>query len=107
MVVWIFKARILARKGMRIPRTLGKTNVQCYNCNRKGHYACEYPKPKVRNAKYFREQMLLATKDEAGVHLDEEENDFMHGIAYGDNTLEELNVTMIMMARIQPTDDKS
>ncbi|GJW48951.1 hypothetical protein Tco_0080597 [Tanacetum coccineum] len=54
-----------------------------------------------------REQMLLATKDEAGVHLDEEENDFMHDNAYGDNTLEELNATMIMMARIQPTDDKS
>ncbi|GJU85100.1 retrovirus-related pol polyprotein from transposon TNT 1-94 [Tanacetum coccineum] len=51
--------------------------------------------------------MLLATKDEAGVHLDEEENDFMHNNAYGDNMLEELNATMIMMACIQPTDDKS
>ncbi|GKD55537.1 hypothetical protein Tco_1288924, partial [Tanacetum coccineum] len=61
----------------------------------------------VRDAKYFREQMLLATKDEAGVHLDEEENDFMLDNAYGDNTLEELNAAVIMMAHIQPTDDKS
>ncbi|GKA82660.1 hypothetical protein Tco_0789408 [Tanacetum coccineum] len=51
--------------------------------------------------------MLIATKDKAGVHLDEGENDFMLDNAYGDNTLEELNITVIMMARIQPTDDNS
>ncbi|GJY07171.1 hypothetical protein Tco_0374225 [Tanacetum coccineum] len=43
------------------------------------------------------EQMILATKYEAGVHIDEEENDFMLNNAYGDNTLEELNATVIMM----------
>ncbi|GJU68971.1 retrovirus-related pol polyprotein from transposon TNT 1-94 [Tanacetum coccineum] len=94
----------------RVPRTEStpeKTNVQCYNCNGRGHYARDCPKPRVRDAKYFREQMLLATKDEAGVHLDEEENDFMLDNAYGDNTLEELNAAVIMMACIQPTNDKS
>ncbi|GJU61361.1 hypothetical protein Tco_1243196 [Tanacetum coccineum] len=50
--------------------------------------------------------MLLATKDEAGVHLDEEENDFMLDNVYGNNTLEELYAAVIMMARIQPTDEK-
>ncbi|GJR35200.1 hypothetical protein Tco_1210884 [Tanacetum coccineum] len=53
------------------------------------------------------EQMLLATKDKVGVHLDEEENDFMLDNAYGDNTLEDLNAPVIIMAHIQPTDDKS
>nr|GEV52733.1 hypothetical protein [Tanacetum cinerariifolium] len=62
---------------------------------------------RVRDAKYLKEQMLLALKDEAGANLDNEENDFMLDNAYEDNTLEELNATMIMMARIQPTDDKS
>ncbi|GJW24317.1 retrovirus-related pol polyprotein from transposon TNT 1-94 [Tanacetum coccineum] len=74
----------------RVPRTestLRKTNVQCYKYNGKGHYARECPKPRVGDAKYFREQMLLAAKDEA--------------------VLEELNALVIMMARIQPTDDKS
>ncbi|GJS32690.1 hypothetical protein Tco_0531072 [Tanacetum coccineum] len=35
--------------------------------------------------------MLLVTKDEAVVHLDEEESHFMLDNAYGDNMLEELN----------------
>ncbi|GJY45742.1 retrovirus-related pol polyprotein from transposon TNT 1-94 [Tanacetum coccineum] len=77
----------------RTESTPGKTNVQCYNCNGKGHYACECPKLIVRDAKYYKEQMLLATKDEDGVQLDEKENDFMLDNAYGDNTLEELNAT--------------
>ncbi|GJY36174.1 retrovirus-related pol polyprotein from transposon TNT 1-94 [Tanacetum coccineum] len=76
----------------------GRANVQCYNCNVKGYYALDCPKPKVCDAKYFREQMLLAMKDEAGGTLNEEENDFMLDNAYGDETLEELTVAVIMMA---------
>nr|GEZ32613.1 hypothetical protein [Tanacetum cinerariifolium] len=38
-----------------------------------GHYTRDCPKHRVCDANYFREQMLLATKDEAEVHLDEEE----------------------------------
>ncbi|GJX92297.1 putative ribonuclease H-like domain-containing protein [Tanacetum coccineum] len=56
----------------RVPRTdstPSKTNVQCYNCNEKGHYARDYQKQKVHDAKYFREQMLLVMNDEAGSHL--------------------------------------
>ncbi|GJS84904.1 retrovirus-related pol polyprotein from transposon TNT 1-94 [Tanacetum coccineum] len=71
----------------RIPRTdstQSKENVQCYNCNEKGHYARDCQKPKVRDAKYFREKMLLVMKDEAGSHLSNEENDFMLDNAYGE-----------------------
>ncbi|GJW79263.1 hypothetical protein Tco_0140945 [Tanacetum coccineum] len=50
--------------------------------------------------------MLLAMKDETGSNLNEEENDFMLDNAYGDDTLEELTATVILMARIQPTDNK-
>ncbi|GJU52522.1 hypothetical protein Tco_1226236 [Tanacetum coccineum] len=113
MVMWIFKAIMLAMLGMVTGMQGEQTGIKqlmnemCYNCNGKGHYAREYPKSRVRDAKYFKEQMLLATKDEAGVHLYEYENDFMLNNAYGDNTLEELNAAVIMMARIQPTYDKS
>nr|GEU40809.1 MSS1-like protein [Tanacetum cinerariifolium] len=85
---------------------LRKTNVQCYNCNAKGHYACNCPKPKVRDAKYYREQMLLAIKDEAGGNLNGEENNFMLDNAYEDDTLEEQTTAIIMMTHIQPVDDK-
>ncbi|GKE55239.1 putative ribonuclease H-like domain-containing protein [Tanacetum coccineum] len=79
----------------RVPRTEStprKANVQCYNCYEKGHYACDCQKPRVRDAKYFREQMLLAMKDEAGSNLKGEENDFTLDNSYGDETLEELTV---------------
>ncbi|GKB17318.1 hypothetical protein Tco_1036469 [Tanacetum coccineum] len=54
----------------------------------------------------IQEQMLLAMKDEAGGNLNDEENDFMLDNAYIDETLKELTVAVIMMACIQPTNDK-
>ncbi|GJZ67791.1 hypothetical protein Tco_0631031 [Tanacetum coccineum] len=83
MVVWIFKARMLAMQGMETGMQGGKTGI-----------------------KQLMEQILFTTKDKVGVHLDEEENDFMLDNAYGNNTLEELNAVVIMMTRIQPTNDK-
>nr|GEW11559.1 hypothetical protein [Tanacetum cinerariifolium]GEY17819.1 hypothetical protein [Tanacetum cinerariifolium] len=82
----------------------GKANVQCYNCNEKGHYAYDSQKPRVRNEKYFKEQMLLAMKDEAGSNLKDEENDFMLDNSYGEETIEELTNVVMLMARIQPAD---
>ncbi|GKC66686.1 putative ribonuclease H-like domain-containing protein [Tanacetum coccineum] len=40
-------------------------NVQCYNCSEKGLYARNCLKPRVRDSKYFMDQMLLAKQDEA------------------------------------------
>ncbi|GKC68264.1 retrovirus-related pol polyprotein from transposon TNT 1-94 [Tanacetum coccineum] len=64
-------------------------------------------KPRVRDAKYFREQMLLAMKDEARSNLKDEENDFMLDNSYGDDTLKEPTAAVIMMARIQPANDNA
>ncbi|GJW68059.1 retrovirus-related pol polyprotein from transposon TNT 1-94 [Tanacetum coccineum] len=82
----------------------GKANVQCYNCNEKGQYAHDCQKPRVRDAKYLREQMFLALKDEAGSNLKDEENDFMLDNSYGKETMEELTMAVMLMARIQPAD---
>ncbi|GJV37623.1 hypothetical protein Tco_1410100 [Tanacetum coccineum] len=73
--------------------------------NDERHCARDCQKLRVRDAKYLREQMLLAMKDEAGSNLKDEENDFMLDNSYGDETLKELTAIVIMMARIQPVDD--
>ncbi|GKB21169.1 retrovirus-related pol polyprotein from transposon TNT 1-94 [Tanacetum coccineum] len=64
----------------RIESNLGKPNVQCYNCNERCYYVRDCPQPIVLDSKFFKEQMLFALKNE-------------------------LNAAVIMMARIQPTDD--
>ncbi|GJX93541.1 integrase, catalytic region, zinc finger, CCHC-type containing protein [Tanacetum coccineum] len=105
-----FSSQSYVMVAMRVPRTEstpGNANVQCYNCNEKGHYARDCQKPSVRDAKYFREQMLLAMKDETRSNPKNEENDFMLDNSYGDETLEELTVAVIMMDRIQPADDNA
>ncbi|GJW54766.1 retrovirus-related pol polyprotein from transposon TNT 1-94 [Tanacetum coccineum] len=84
-----------------------KANIQCYNYNEKGHYARECKKPKVHDAKYFREQMLLTMKDEAGSNLTNVENDFMLDTSYEEDTLEELTVVVMLMARLQPANDNA
>ncbi|GKB55912.1 putative reverse transcriptase domain-containing protein [Tanacetum coccineum] len=72
-------------------RNSGNTStVQCYNCSRKGHYARNCPKPRVRDSKYFMEQMLLAKQDEAGVILTDEHNDFLFVDASRMEEIEEL-----------------
>ncbi|GKA93235.1 integrase, catalytic region, zinc finger, CCHC-type containing protein, partial [Tanacetum coccineum] len=83
----------------RTESTTGKETVQCYNCNKKGHYAHECQKPKVHDSKYFREQMLLAMKDKAGSNLNNKENDFILDTSYGEE-LEELTAAVMLMARL-------
>ncbi|GKC33400.1 retrovirus-related pol polyprotein from transposon TNT 1-94 [Tanacetum coccineum] len=42
---------------LRTETNANKTNVQCYNCNERGHFTRDCPKQRVRDAKYFREQI--------------------------------------------------
>ncbi|GKB20715.1 hypothetical protein Tco_0854638 [Tanacetum coccineum] len=46
--------------------------------------------------------MLLAMKDEAGSHLCNKENDFMLDNAYGEELLDELAASVMLMAQLQP-----
>ncbi|GJX54848.1 putative reverse transcriptase domain-containing protein, partial [Tanacetum coccineum] len=83
------------------------STVQCYNCSGKGHYARNCPKPRVRDSKYFMEQMLLAKQDEAEVILTDEQNDFLFTDASRMEEIEELSANVCLMARIQPADNTS
>ncbi|GJS12938.1 retrovirus-related pol polyprotein from transposon TNT 1-94 [Tanacetum coccineum] len=90
------------QRTLRTTSSGSAANVQCYNCSEKGHYACNCPKPRVRDSKYFMEQMLLAKQDEAGVTLTDEHNDFLVVDASWMEEIEELSVNICLMARIQP-----
>ncbi|GJZ33460.1 hypothetical protein Tco_0578896 [Tanacetum coccineum] len=61
-------------------------------------------KPRVHDAQYFREQVLLAMKDKAERNLINEEYDFMLDTSYGEETMEELTAAVMSMARIQRAD---
>ncbi|GJU25522.1 hypothetical protein Tco_1164143 [Tanacetum coccineum] len=102
----IMMMNIKGSYGGNVNKNAGRNRTQGFNTGNAGHYARERQKPKVHDAKYFREQMLLAMKDEAGSNLSNEENDFMLDTSYGEN-LEELTTTVMLMARLQPTNDNA
>nr|GEY41850.1 hypothetical protein [Tanacetum cinerariifolium] len=83
------------------------SNVQCYNCSGKGHYARNCPKPRVRDLKYFMEQMLLAKQDEAGVILTDEQNDFLFADALRMEEIKDPSANICLMAKIHPTNHSS
>nr|GEU28843.1 integrase, catalytic region, zinc finger, CCHC-type, peptidase aspartic, catalytic [Tanacetum cinerariifolium] len=80
-------------------------NTMFLNClqpewlNEKGYYACNYPKPRVRDSKYFMEQMLLAKHDEAGVILTDEQYDFLFGDASRMEEIEKLSSNICLMTK--------
>ncbi|GJT11669.1 integrase, catalytic region, zinc finger, CCHC-type containing protein [Tanacetum coccineum] len=69
------------QRTLRTSSSRNNSTVQCYNCSRKGHYARNCPKPRVRDSKYFMEQMM--------------------------EEIEELSANICLVAKIQPTDNTS
>ncbi|GJW18151.1 hypothetical protein Tco_0025587 [Tanacetum coccineum] len=94
------------RYGGSANKNAGRNRNQGFTAGNAGHYARECQKPKVRDAKYFKEKMLLAIKDEAGSNFNNEENDFMLDTSYGED-LEELTIAVMLMARLQPANDNA
>ncbi|GJT86324.1 hypothetical protein Tco_1068041 [Tanacetum coccineum] len=95
------------QRTLRTPSSGNTSTVQYYNYSGKGHYARNYPKLRVRDSKYFMEQMLLAKQDEAGVILTDEYNDFLFVDASRMEEIEELSANICLMARIQLADHTS
>nr|GEV46283.1 hypothetical protein [Tanacetum cinerariifolium] len=95
------------QRNLRNSSLVNTSTVQCYNCSGKGHYARNCPKPRVRDSKYFMEQMLLAKQDEAEVILTDEQNDFLFTDALRMEEIKYLSANICLMARVQPTNHSS
>nr|GEX45509.1 hypothetical protein [Tanacetum cinerariifolium]GEX73658.1 hypothetical protein [Tanacetum cinerariifolium] len=72
-----------------------------------GQYASNCPKPRVRDSKYFMEQMLLAKQNEVGVILTDEQNDFLFADALRLEEIKDLSANICLMVRIKPTNNPS
>ncbi|GJX26559.1 hypothetical protein Tco_0232855 [Tanacetum coccineum] len=90
---------------LRLQAILQRVNAITWRWKRT--LSMEFPKPRVRDSKYFMEQMLLAKQDEAGVILTDEQNDFLFADASRMEEIEELSANICLMARIQPADQNS
>ncbi|GJW35077.1 retrovirus-related pol polyprotein from transposon TNT 1-94 [Tanacetum coccineum] len=95
------------QRTLRTSSSGNTSTVQCYNCSGKGHYARNCPKPRVRDSKYFMEQMLMAKQDEAGVILTDKQNDFLFADASRMEEIEELSTNICLMAIIQLANNTS
>ncbi|GJX44688.1 hypothetical protein Tco_0261364 [Tanacetum coccineum] len=90
MVESTYKLRMQVMVEMQT-RMQGETEIEGLMQEMKDIMLMNNINQKVRDSKYFREQMLLAMKDEARSNLSHEENDFMLDTSYGEE-LEELTV---------------
>ncbi|GJZ83698.1 retrovirus-related pol polyprotein from transposon TNT 1-94 [Tanacetum coccineum] len=70
--------------GAKVVNTVGNARAHqprviiCYNCHGKGHIANQCSaKKKVKDSKLFKDKMLLAQAQEAGVVLNDEQQDFL------------------------------
>ncbi|GKB63389.1 hypothetical protein Tco_0919575 [Tanacetum coccineum] len=75
-----------------------RVDIQRINVRNGGHYARDCPKSKVRDSKYVLEPMLLGKKDEAGIILTNEHNDFLLEDASKIEEFEDLSAAICMMA---------
>nr|GEV02119.1 integrase, catalytic region, zinc finger, CCHC-type, peptidase aspartic, catalytic [Tanacetum cinerariifolium] len=74
------------------------SRVKCYNCKKKGHFAKDCKKVKVKDYEYYKTKMLLAKKDKDEQVLLVEEQAWMESSSDSD---QEINANMVFMAQIE------
>nr|GEY53838.1 hypothetical protein [Tanacetum cinerariifolium] len=71
------------------------SKVKCYNCKKKGHFAKDCKKAKVKDYNYYKTKMLLAKKDSDEQVLLAEDQAWMESSSDSD---QEINANMVFMA---------
>nr|GFB05878.1 hypothetical protein [Tanacetum cinerariifolium] len=74
------------------------SKVKCYNCKKKGHFAKDYRKAKVKDYEYYKTKMLLAKKDKDEQVLLAEDQAWMESSSDSD---QEINANMFFMAQTE------
>nr|GEY31635.1 hypothetical protein [Tanacetum cinerariifolium] len=74
------------------------SRVKCYNCKKKGHFAKDCKKAKVKAYEYYKTKMLLAKKDKDEQVLLAEDQAWMESSSDSD---QEINANMVFMAQIE------
>nr|GEZ45279.1 hypothetical protein [Tanacetum cinerariifolium] len=77
------------------------SKVKCYNCKKKGHFAKDCKKAKVKDYNYYKTKMLLAKKDYDEQVLLTEDQAWMKSSGDSD---QEINANMVFMAQIEKID---
>nr|GFB91715.1 hypothetical protein [Tanacetum cinerariifolium] len=75
-----------------------RTSVKCYNFKKKGHFAKDCKKVKVKDYEYYKTKMLLAKKDKDEQVLLAEDQAWMELSSDSD---QEINANMVFMAEIE------
>nr|GEV47028.1 hypothetical protein [Tanacetum cinerariifolium] len=71
------------------------SRVKCYNCKKKGHFAKDCKKVKVKDYEYYKIKMLLAKKDKDEQVLLAKDQAWMESSSDSD---QEINANMVFMA---------
>nr|GEV50370.1 Gag-Pol polyprotein [Tanacetum cinerariifolium] len=76
----------------------GMSKVKCYNCKKKGHFAKDCKKAKVKDYNYYKTKMFLAKKDSDKQVLLAEDQVWMESNSDSD---QEINANMVFMAKME------
>nr|GEV75057.1 hypothetical protein [Tanacetum cinerariifolium] len=74
------------------------SKVKCYNYKKKGHFAKDYKKTKVKDYNYYKTKMLLAKKDSDEQVLLAKDQAWMESSS---DSNKEINANMVFMAQIE------
>nr|GEU41682.1 retrovirus-related Pol polyprotein from transposon TNT 1-94 [Tanacetum cinerariifolium] len=74
------------------------SKVKCYNCKKKGHFAKDCKKAKVKDYNYYKTKMFLAEKDNDEQVLLAKDQAWMESSSDSDH---EINANMVFMAKME------